>query len=179
MRLYELHLLYNCDLSTEQAQEALKKLGDLIVKNGGKTLKTNLGELLVLKYKIKKSNVARYAYISMEYDPKAIAELDHTLRLTMDIHRHMINHVETEKEASPVSFEIVNEKDYRNRTSEYWMEHATFRQPNILRIFTTERGKILPRKSVAYISKFDNDAFMRQLKNQIKIARKMAWLPYF
>lgn len=179
MRLYELHLLYNCDLSTEQVQDALHNLCDLIAKNGGKALKTAIGELIVLKYKIKKSNVARYAYIAMEYSPELVAELERTLTLTTDIHRFMISLTEEEKNMKPVSFEIVNEKDYKQRTQEYWNEHATFKHPNILRLLTTERGKILPRRSVAYITKFDSDAFMRSIKVQIKIARRMAWLPYF
>ncbi len=179
MRLYELHLLYNCDLTSEQTQEAVNTLCDNIAKTGGKIVKSSVGDLIVLKYKVKKSNVARYAYVAIEYKPELVAELDNSLKFVADLHRHMINAVTTADAFESVSFEIANEKDYRQRTAEFWTKHATFKHPNILRLLTTERGKILSRKSVQYLTKFCTDAFMRQIKVQIKIARKMAWLPYF
>lgn len=179
MRLYELHLLYNCDLTAEQTQEAVNTLCANIAKAGGKIVKSSVGDLIVLKYKIKKSNVARYAYIAMEYQPALVAELENTLKFIVDLHRHMLNVVASADAFESVSFEIANEKDYRQRAADFWTKHATFKHPNILRLLTTERGKILPRKSVQYLTKFCTDAFMRQIKVQIKIARKMAWLPYF
>lgn len=180
MRLYELHMLYNCDLTANQVEEAVGELSTLVANHNGKVNKTHIGDIIVLKYKIKKSNVARYVYMSIEYDPAKIAELNRILSLKFDIHRFLINAVEKKEEMNPVTFAIANEKDYRQRKSDYWDSHAVFKYPNILRLLTTERGKILPRKSVQEITKHKHiEKLMRRVKVQIKIARFMAWLPYF
>lgn len=48
-----------------------------------------------------------------------------------------------------------------------------YKRPEILRQFTTERGKIMPRRITGTCAKHQ-----RQLANQIKIARIMALMPF-
>ncbi len=48
-----------------------------------------------------------------------------------------------------------------------------YKRPEILRQFTTERGKIIPRRITGTCAKHQ-----RKLANQIKIARIMALMPF-
>lgn len=174
---YEVQLLLNHALSNDQVTEAIAKLSKFIEENQGQILKKEMGDLQVLKYKINKNNVARYIYLGITLPTDKIAAMRYEMRLSADIIRYIVINVETESQFTPASFAVVNEKDYRNRTMEYWFENATYKNPNILRLFTTERGKILTSRLVEnYIRKYD-PKFMRQLSQEIKRARTMAWLP--
>ena len=177
MTHYELQLLLNHALSNEQVTQAVDKIVKFIEDNGGKILTKEIGDIQPLKYKINKNNVARYTYLGITLPSDKVAELRYAIRIMLDIIRYIVVKVDSEKDFSPASFAIVSEKDYRNRTLDYWFANATYKNPNVLRLFTTERGKILTNRLVeGYVRKKD-PKLMRQISQEIKRARTMAWLP--
>ena len=177
MNYYEIQLLLNHAASQDQCTAVMDSVEKYITGKNGKIITKTLDDLQVLKYKINKNNVARYAYVSFEMDTNEILALKKMMGLNSDIIRYIVVKADKAEDLKKASFLIVNEKDYKNRSQDYWKDSIRYSNPNVLRIFTTERGKILSRKLVEGITRTKTSIMMRTLKKEIKKARTMAWLP--
>ena len=99
MNCYEHTLIAKQDISESQNKKLIDKYQDIINKNSGKVLKTEVWGLRNLSYQIKKNQKGYYFHIKFEGVGKTIQELekveniDETLLrfLTVKVKKHDLN----------------------------------------------------------------------------------------
>ena len=97
----------------------LKKVADIIAKNGGKITKQDNWGKRKLAYPIKKEDFAVYVYFEIQLPPEGYAKVESTLNITNEVLRYLITHpvpvVESEDEdEKEVKDESNSEKDGTN-----------------------------------------------------------------
>lgn len=94
MRNYELIFIAQPDLDDEALKALAERVKQVIVANGGQVTSTeNLGRR-TLAYPIKRRRDGYYILIKAALAQNTIAELERTLRLSEDVLRHMLVHLE-------------------------------------------------------------------------------------
>lgn len=174
--LYSVDLMINHSVAPAGAEHILEQLGEKIVGLGGKLIKKQLGDLIVLDTAINKSNSARYASLLVEMPADKLVEMEYQMKVTEGIVRKMVRKLETEAAYTPATFPIINDKDYKRRPLQFWLDAIHMNNPSLLKLFLTPRGKIFARKLVYNIIGSTKPAFMKQLSNAVKRARFMGWL---
>ncbi|MDR2007771.1 MAG: 30S ribosomal protein S18 [Alphaproteobacteria bacterium] len=176
--LYEYVYLLRGDLSPNQVQEINNKAIEVINSFGGTVHKTELLGLRNLAYKIKKNKRASYVLLQLETPFEGIKELQRlhsvnenvlrTLNLTIEkietapsmlMKQEAGSENEGEKESSK------EDKDVDNIT----LKNINYKNLDLLQKFTSERGKILPRRLTMATAKQQRD-----LAQAIKRARFLA-----
>lgn len=100
MRNYELIFIAQPDLDDEALKALTERIQQVIVANGGQVTSTeNLGRR-TLAYPIKRRRDGYYILIKAALAQKTIAELERSLRLSEDVLRHMLVHLEDEPVAA-------------------------------------------------------------------------------
>jgi small subunit ribosomal protein S6 len=104
LRNYELIFIAQPDLDDEALKALTERIQQVIVANGGQmTSSESLGRR-TLAYPIKKRRDGYYILIKAGLAETTITELERSLRLSEDILRHMLVHLEDEP-AAPVAAE--------------------------------------------------------------------------
>lgn len=100
MNEYELVVLLHPDLEID-LDKPMKKLEDIIGKQGGKVTKTDNWGKRKLAYPIQGQDFAVYVYYEVELKPESVAKLDQTLNITDEVIRHLVTkHEEFPEEES-------------------------------------------------------------------------------
>ncbi len=90
MNKYELTLVLNSDLTSENQKKVLAKIGKLITDFKGKAGKTKEWGKKQLAYPIKKKTVGIFQLMNIDLPPEAIKDLDQKLRLEDNLLRFLI-----------------------------------------------------------------------------------------
>ena len=89
MAYYESIIVIRPDLTTEQIESVIKRIGEIIAKNGGKILQTELWGRRQLAYMVKKTNKGYYVFNILEGGGPMIATFEGLLMIDEDILKFM------------------------------------------------------------------------------------------
>lgn len=114
-RDYEMVVLLHPDLEID-LDKPLKKVADIVTKNGGTITKQDNWGKRKLAYSIKKEDFAVYVYYELQLPPEAYAKVESTLNITNEVLRYLITHPvpvpePKEKDEKKVKDESKTEKD--------------------------------------------------------------------
>ncbi len=91
MNKYEAMVIIKSDLSEDDKKAILSQTGEVINKNGGHVLTTNIwAEKKKLYFSIKKHAEGTYVLVTFEADPQAIVKIRHAYNLNEFILRVLI-----------------------------------------------------------------------------------------
>ena len=82
MPIYESIFIINANLTDEETANIIKKMQDVITKQGGEMLKFEDWGKKKLAYEIKKQKRGHYAFFQFKAAPTVIAELERTYKMT-------------------------------------------------------------------------------------------------
>jgi small subunit ribosomal protein S6 len=82
MPIYESIFIINANLSDEETASVIKKMQDVVIKQGGEMTKFEDWGKKKLAYEIKKQKRGHYAFFQFKSAPAAVAELERTYKLT-------------------------------------------------------------------------------------------------
>jgi small subunit ribosomal protein S6 len=100
MPLYESIFIARQDVAAPQVEALTKIFADIIIKDGGKVLKTEQWGLRNLAYRINKNKKGHYVMFNLDAPPAAIAEMERNMKLHEDVMRVLTVRVE-EHEVGP------------------------------------------------------------------------------
>lgn len=89
-RMYEFCFLYPSTLSQKEEADLLKEVEKIIEETGAKQVSKDLWGKRGLAYKIKGHTEGNYVVYHYIMDPKAIIDIDTTLRITPNVLRHIV-----------------------------------------------------------------------------------------
>lgn len=99
MKLYELVFIARQDMSPAQVETLTEKLTTLVKDQKGTVGKTEYCGLRTLAYPIRKNNKGHYVLVNISGEKEMVQELDRIMRLSEDILRFIVLHVEKHEEA--------------------------------------------------------------------------------
>lgn len=102
MAFYESTFIARQELSRNDAQRLTDTFSEIVVKNGGKVIKSEYWGLRSLAYRVQKNRKGHYVMLGIEAPPSAISELDRNFRINEEIMRSMTIRVETMTEEPSV-----------------------------------------------------------------------------
>ena len=82
MPIYESIFIINPNLSDEETNNVIKKMQDVVAKQGGEMTKFEDWGKKKLAYEVKKQKRGHYVFFQFKGTPAAIAELERTFKLT-------------------------------------------------------------------------------------------------
>lgn len=91
MRDYELVVLLHPDLEIN-LDKPLKKVADIVTKNGGKIINQDVWGKRKLAYPIQKENFAVYVYFDIQLAPESVAKVEGLFNITDEVIRYLITY---------------------------------------------------------------------------------------
>jgi small subunit ribosomal protein S6 len=103
-RDYELGFILNPEVSEEQTQAILNRVGQIVANHGGQIVRVNTWGRRRLSYPIEHHRDGNYIFIDMILTPETVSELDRTLMVSEEVLRHLMKRrdsrtVQKEREA--------------------------------------------------------------------------------
>ena len=96
MPIYESIFIINPNLTDEETANVIKKMSDVVAKQGGEMTKTEDWGKKKLAYEIKKQKRGHYAFFQFKAAPAAVSELERTYKMTDSVIKFLT--VKLEKE---------------------------------------------------------------------------------
>ena len=96
MHIYESIFIINPNQTDEETANIIKKMQDVVTKQGGEMTKFEDWGKKKLAYEIKKQKRGHYAFLQFKAAPAAVAELERTYKLTDSVIKFLT--VKLEKE---------------------------------------------------------------------------------
>lgn len=90
MKTYEIMYVVRPDLQEEEYKKISQKYENIITKQAGKIIQTEMWGHKVLAYEIKNHNKGFYILTKFSSNKEAIYELDRLIRIDESVLRHMI-----------------------------------------------------------------------------------------
>ena len=82
MQIYESIFIINPNLPDEERNNVIKKMQDVVAKQGGEMVKSEDWGKKKLAYEVKKQKRGHYAFFQFKAAPAAVSELERTYKLT-------------------------------------------------------------------------------------------------
>src|SRR5512147_1785227 len=82
MPIYESIFIINANLTDEETANVIKRMQDVVAKQGGEMLKFEDWGKKKLAYEIKKQKRGHYVFFQFKAAPAAVAELERTYKMT-------------------------------------------------------------------------------------------------
>jgi small subunit ribosomal protein S6 len=82
MHIYESIFIINPNLTDDETNGIIKKMQDVVAKQGGEMLKFEDWGKKKLAYEVKKQKRGHYAFFQFKAAPAAVSELERTYKLT-------------------------------------------------------------------------------------------------
>jgi small subunit ribosomal protein S6 len=101
MPIYESIFIINPNLADEETANVIKKMQDVVAKQGGEMLKFEDWGKKKLAYEIKKQKRGHYAFFQFKAAPTAINELERMYKLTDSIIKFITVKLEKELRTKP------------------------------------------------------------------------------
>ena len=96
MNKYELMIIIDAKLSTDEKDSLFKEVVDTVVKGGGKIINSQVWlDKHRLTFKIKKQHEGTYYLVNFEADGTVINKIEPNLKLNERLLRYLISRVET------------------------------------------------------------------------------------
>ncbi len=101
MPIYESIFIINANLTDEETSNVVKKMQDVVTKQGGEMLKFEDWGKKKLAYEIKKQKRGHYAFFQFKAAPAAVSELERTYKLTDSVIKFLTVKLEKELRTRP------------------------------------------------------------------------------
>ncbi len=101
MHIYESIFIINPNLSDEDTAGVIKKMQDVVTKQGGEMIKFEDWGKKKLAYEIKKQKRGHYAFFQFKAAPAVIAELERTYKMTDTVIKFLSVKLEKELRVRP------------------------------------------------------------------------------
>ena len=191
MNNYETVFILTPVLSDAQMKEAVEKFTNLLKAQGAEIVNEENWGLRKLAYPIDKKTTGFYQLVEFKADPSVIATLELNFRRDERVirfltfrqdkyaaeyaakRRNLKSSKETVKEnnLTPPSVDVKKKKYCRFKKN--GIKYIDYKDPEFLKKFLNEQGKILPRRITGTSLKFQ-----RRVAQAVKRARHLALLPY-
>ena len=89
MNFYEHTIIARQDMGASQLKQIQEKYTNLVIKNEGKVLKTEIWGLLNLSYLIKRNKKGNYIHFKIEGSGKTIVELEKSEKIDKNLLRYL------------------------------------------------------------------------------------------
>jgi small subunit ribosomal protein S6 len=99
--IYESIFIINANLSDEETAAVIKKMQDVVAKQGGEMVKFEDWGKKKLAYEIKKQKRGHYVFFQIKSAPPVISELERTFKLTDAVIKFMTVKLEKELRTRP------------------------------------------------------------------------------
>ena len=96
MPIYESIFIINANLSDEETANVIKKMQDVVAKQGGEMTKFEDWGKKKLAYEINKQKRGHYAFFQFKAAPTAVAELERTYKMTDSVIKFLTIKLEKE-----------------------------------------------------------------------------------
>jgi small subunit ribosomal protein S6 len=101
MPIYESIFIINPNLSDEETASVIKKMQDVVAKQGGEMLKFEDWGKKKLAYEIMKQKRGHYTFFQFKAAPTAVSELERTYKLTDSVIKFITIKLEKELRTRP------------------------------------------------------------------------------
>ncbi len=101
MPIYESIFIINPNITDEETANVIKKMQDVVAKQGGEMLKYEDWGKKKLAYEIKKHKRGHYAFFQFKAAPAAVSELERTYKLTDSVIKFLTVKLEKELRTKP------------------------------------------------------------------------------
>jgi small subunit ribosomal protein S6 len=101
MPIYESIFIINPNITDEETAGVIKKMQDVVAKQGGEMLKYEDWGKKKLAYEIKKQKRGHYAFFQFKAAPTAVSELERTYKLTDSVIKFITVKLEKELRLKP------------------------------------------------------------------------------
>ncbi len=102
MPIYESIFIINPNLSDEETAGVIKKIQDVVTKQGGELVKFEDWGKKKLAYEVRKQKRGHYAFFQIKGTPAVVSELERTYKLTDSVIKFMTIRLEKELRTRPV-----------------------------------------------------------------------------
>ena len=175
MNQYETVFILTPVLSDEQMKETVAKFEKVLTDNGAEILNKEAWGLKKLAYNIEKKTSGFYSLVEFKAEPTVIAKLETAYRRDEKVIRYMT--VKLDKYAAAYAEKrrpsIDTKKKKYCRFKKSGIKYIDYKDPEFLKKFLNEQGKILPRRITGTSLKYQ-----RRVAQAVKRARQIALLPY-
>ena len=187
MNQYETVFILTPVLSDVQMKEAVEKFKGILTAEGAEIVNEENWGLKKLAYPIQKKSTGFYQLIEFKAEPSVIEKLEVNFRrdervirfLTFKQDKYaakggliMAQQVQSEiRYLTPPSVDVKKKKYCRFKKS--GIKYIDYKDPEFLKKFLNEQGKILPRRITGTSLKYQ-----RRVAQAVKRARHLALLPY-
>jgi len=101
MPIYESIFIINANLTDEETAGVIKKMQDVVAKQGGEMLKFEDWGKKKLAYEIRKQKRGHYAFFQFKAAPAAVSELERTYKMTDTVIKFLTVKLEKELRTRP------------------------------------------------------------------------------
>ncbi len=101
MPIYESIFIINPNLSDDETNATIKKMQDVVSKQGGEMTKFEDWGKKKLAYEVKKQKRGHYVFFQFKGTPAAISELERTYKLTDSVIKYLSVKLEKELRTKP------------------------------------------------------------------------------
>jgi small subunit ribosomal protein S6 len=101
MPIYESIFIINPNITDEETAAVIKKMQDVVAKQGGEMLKFEDWGKKKLAYEIKKQKRGHYAFFQFKAAPSAVSELERTYKMTDTVIKFITVKLEKELRVKP------------------------------------------------------------------------------
>jgi small subunit ribosomal protein S6 len=101
MPIYESIFIINPNLTDEETAGIIKKMQDVVTKQGGEMLKFEDWGKKKLAYEVKKQKRGHYAFFQFKSAPAAVSELERTYKMTDTVIKFITVKLEKELRTRP------------------------------------------------------------------------------
>ena len=186
MNQYETVFILTPVLSDEQMKETVAKFKGLLTDKGAEILNEETWGLKKMAYAIQKKSTGFYCLIEFKAEPEVIKTLETGYRrdekvirfMTVKLDKYAVQYAEKSmaqeseiRYLTPPSVDTKRKKYCRFKKS--GIKYIDYKDPEFLKKFLNEQGKILPRRITGTSLKYQ-----RRVAQAVKRARQIALLPY-
>ncbi|MGO8919114.1 MAG: 30S ribosomal protein S6 [Stellaceae bacterium] len=118
MPFYENVFIARQDISATQVEALADALTTVVTEQGGQITKREYWGLRNLSYRIKKNRKGHYVLFNLDAPPKAVNELERTMRINEDVIRYLTVRVEALEEGPSVVMQNRGRGEERDRDRE-------------------------------------------------------------
>ena len=178
MNQYETVFILTPVLSDVQMKEAVEKFKAILTQEGAEIINEENWGLRKLAYPIQKKSTGFYQLLEFKADPSVISKLEVNFRRDERVIRFlkggkliMAQQQSEIRYLTPPSVDVKKKKYCRFKKN--GIKYIDYKDPEFLKKFLNEQGKILPRRITGTSLKFQ-----RRIAQAVKRARHLALLPY-
>ena len=165
MNQYETVFILTPVLSDVQMKEAVEKFKGILTAEGAEIINEENWGLKKLAYPIQKKSTGFYQLIEFKAEPQVIEKLEINFRRDERVIRFLTFKMDK------YAVDVKKKKYCRFKKS--GIKYIDYKDPEFLKKFLNEQGKILPRRITGTSLKFQ-----RRIAQAVKRARHLALLPF-